>query len=188
MKNSNQFLAALPLLAAATLLTCGVTSSVAGDPDTATRRSPNVNMPTNAQVDVTDIKFSEFFKLPIGPRGLEPTEKLISLSGKKVRLLGFMAREEEPAPGVFIFAPLPVKIADRADGAADDLPPTATFVHVEKDADKVVPYTPGLLLLTGRLEVGAKNEPLDRVSTVRLYLDPPAVVSQAPREKSARDR
>ena len=80
--------------------------------------------------DVIDLRFNEFFKMPVGSFGLEPTKKLISLQGKKVRLLGYMTREEQPAPGVFILASLPVQGAEVADGPADDLPPTATFVHV----------------------------------------------------------
>ena len=134
--------------------------------------------------DVTELRFNEFFKLPVGSFGLEATEKLLSLRGKRVRLLVYMVREEAPAPGVFILASLPVNAAEVADGPADDLPPTATFVHVAVNADQAVPYTPGLLLLTGVLEVGAKDESLDRVSTVRLYLDPPSVASQALRVDS----
>jgi hypothetical protein len=134
--------------------------------------------------DVTELRFIEFFKLPIGSLGLEATEKLLSLHEKRVRLLGYMVREEAPAPGVFILASLPVNAAEVADGPADDLPPTATFVHVTVNADQAVPYTPGLLLLTGVLEVGAKDESLDRVSTVRLYLDPPPAASQAPQVES----
>jgi hypothetical protein len=34
-----------------------------------------------------------------------------------------------------------------------------------------LPHTPGLLLLTGRLELGSREEPDGRVSTVRLVLD-----------------
>jgi hypothetical protein len=56
---------------------------------------------------VAELKFREFFRLPIGPRGLEPSAKLQSLDGKRVRLIGYMADREEPASGFFTFAPLP---------------------------------------------------------------------------------
>lgn len=179
MKNSMVSTATLTSIIGITLLACSLTS-IAGNDD-ATR----AEVPARDQAlpplppGVTDFRFNEFFKFPIGSFGLEPTEKLLSLHGKKVRLLGYMTREEQPAPGVFILASLPVQGAEVADGPADDLPPTATFVHIAVNADRAVPYTPGLLLLTGRLEIGAKEESFDRVSTVRLYLDPPPVTSHA---------
>jgi hypothetical protein len=40
--------------------------------------------------------------------------------------------------------------------------------------DQPVPYTPGLMLLTGTLSVGNRPEPDGRISLVRLELDPPS--------------
>ncbi|MDD5033871.1 MAG: hypothetical protein PHE55_03865 [Methylococcaceae bacterium] len=120
---------------------------------------------------VTDIKFKEFFKMPIGPRGLEPTEKLLSLNGKRVRIFGYMVNAEEPSPGPFILAPLAVSMAEKEDGPADDMPASTVFVHLQKGEDWVVPHVSGLLKLIGILQVGSQEEADGRVSAVRLMLE-----------------
>lgn len=134
--------------------------------------SPGVLPPLPA--GVTEIRFRDFYELPIGPRGLKPTEKLLALNGKRVRMLGFMAKQEEPSAGMFILTPVPVAMAEAADGPADDLPATAVFVHWQTDHAEPVPYTPSPLLLTGTLAVGSEDETDGRVSAVRLLLDVPA--------------
>jgi hypothetical protein len=120
----------------------------------------------------TDLKFHELFKLPVGPRGLEPSKKLVGLNGKQVRMVGYMAKEENPTPGMFILSPLPVNMGDEDESFADDLPASAVFVHMPISANDVVPYLPGLIKLTGVLQFGAQQEPDGRVSTVRIVLDP----------------
>jgi hypothetical protein len=120
---------------------------------------------------VTDLKFREFFRLPIGPRGLEPSQKLLALDGKRVRLIGYMTDREEPAAGFLILAPLPVSIAEAEDGPADDMPASVAYVHLDSYSEQVLPYVPGLLAFTGTLSVGAREEADGRVSTVRLLLD-----------------
>jgi hypothetical protein len=122
-------------------------------------------------VGVTNIKFGEFFRMPVGPLGLEPTEKLLSLNGQKIRLIGYVVREEEPIPGRFLFSPLPVSLGDEDESLADDLPPTTVFVHLQGVKEHRVPYLNGLIQLTGKLEIGAKEEGGGRVSTLRLILD-----------------
>lgn len=128
---------------------------------------------------VTDLRFEEFFRLPVGRTGLEPTERLLTLSGKRVRVLGYVASEEEPTPGLFMLAALPVTLAEVADGPADDLPPATLYVHMAPaDADKLVSHRPGLLVVSGTLEVGNQEEANGRVSFVRLRLDQPLAGAQ----------
>jgi hypothetical protein len=43
---------------------------------------------------VEELKFADFYKLPVGPCGLEPSAKLLALDGKKVRLSGFFVFED----------------------------------------------------------------------------------------------
>jgi hypothetical protein len=43
----------------------------------------------------TELNFSEFFVSPVGDRGLMLTEKLRGLDGKRVRILGYIVRQEE---------------------------------------------------------------------------------------------
>lgn len=142
------------------------------EPPQTAANQPNAVLPP-LPPGVEELKFSEFFKMPVGRFGLEPTEKLLRLDGQKVRILGYMARQEQPFGGVFIVAALPVATAEAADGPADDLPPSVVFVHMPPEDAGPVPYTPGPLLLTGTLRVGHQDEESGRVSLVRLQLDPP---------------
>jgi hypothetical protein len=121
---------------------------------------------------VTELSFHDFFKLPAGPKGLEPTEKLLQLNGKKVRIIGYMAKDEEPTPGLFILSSLSVNVAEASDGPADDLPPARLFVHMPKeDADKTLAFRPGPWVLTGTLQLGNQEENNGRTSYARLLLD-----------------
>jgi len=43
---------------------------------------------------VEELKFADFYKMPVGPKGLEPSEKLLGLNGRKVRLSGFFVFED----------------------------------------------------------------------------------------------
>jgi hypothetical protein len=119
--------------------------------------------------DVTDLKFREFYKLPVGPKGLDPTERLLGLDGKKVRLVGYMVQEEHPQAGAFILSPIPTALGDEDESLADDLPPAVVFVHTGLPAP--VPHRGGLISVSGRLAVGAADEPGGRVSLVRLAPD-----------------
>ena len=119
----------------------------------------------------TDLKFSELFKLPVGPRGMESSAKLLSLDNKPVRIIGYMAKQETPTPGLFIMTPLPVNMGDEDDKFADDMPANSIFVHVD-NSDALVVYTPGLINLTGLLSLGNLQEVDGRISYVRVHLDP----------------
>lgn len=120
---------------------------------------------------VTDLKFRDFFKMPVGPGGLEPSTKLLALNGKRVRIVGYMTQQETPSTGAFILSPIPVTMGDEDESFADDLPSNAIFVHLE-GSNSVVPFIPGLLKLTGVLNVGSQEEADGRVSSVSLLLDP----------------
>ena len=121
-----------------------------------------------------ELGFSDFFVRPVGPRGQEPTEKLLSLNGQRVRVVGWVVAEEEPFPGLFMLAPLRVSIAERADGPADDLPGATLFVHLpdgRRDWSAHAGDRP--VEVTGTLDLGPKEEVSGRISYVRLLLDDP---------------
>jgi hypothetical protein len=121
----------------------------------------------------TELKFREFFKMPVGPRGLDPSEKLAALAGKRVRLVGYMVQQEKPASEFFVLTPLPLSLGDEDESLSDDLPASTVFVHfVNSTSAKAIPYFSGLLQLTGTLELGPHEESDGHVSTVRLQLDP----------------
>lgn len=121
---------------------------------------------------VTELRFSEFFRRPAGPLGLELTDTLRNLAGQRVRLLGFMVRQTKPSPGIAILAPFALSTNEYEYGLADDFPPNVVFVEVPRFTDLAVPHTPGPLVLTGTLELGRREEADGRVSLVRLRLDP----------------
>jgi len=123
---------------------------------------------------VADLKFRDFFKLPIGPRGLAPSERLLSLDGQPVRITGYIAHQDGAfaAPGIALLTPLPVSLGDEDESFADDLPAATLYVHLADPlAARAVPYRPGLVAVSGTLQVGAKPEADGRVSFVRLLLD-----------------
>lgn len=127
---------------------------------------------SSSSAGVEDLAFGDFYVMPIGPLGLEPTSKLRSFGGKRVRVIGYMVHEEEATAGVFMLAPRPVQLAEVADGPADDLPATTVFVHVPaEDRKKIVPFRPGPWTVTGTLELGAQTENDGRMSYTRLKLD-----------------
>lgn len=121
----------------------------------------------------TDLKFREFYTLPIGPKGLTPSARLLGLAGQRVRMVGYMARQDAPSAGMLILAPLPVALGDEDESFSDDLPATALYVHLAAaDREQPVPWMPGPLAVTGVLELGAAREADGRLSFVRLQLDP----------------
>jgi hypothetical protein len=122
---------------------------------------------------VTELKFGEFFVTPVGPRGLVYTDKLLSLDGRRVRMAGYMVEHDKGAPGIFLFSALPIHLHDHDSALADDLPAALVHVEVPTCRNDQVPHTRGLMLLTGTLNIGSRNEPDGRISIARLALDPP---------------
>ncbi|MBK9991918.1 MAG: hypothetical protein IPP19_14640 [Verrucomicrobia bacterium] len=125
--------------------------------------------------DIAELKFSDFFVSPVGPRGLTYTDTIKRLDGQRVRILGFMVRQTRPSPGVAMVAAYSFATHEGEYGLCDDLPPATLFIQVPKYSDLAVPFTPGPLLLTGRLEIGPRQETDGRISHVRLLLDPEIV-------------
>ncbi|MBI4626780.1 MAG: hypothetical protein HY736_26615 [Verrucomicrobia bacterium] len=128
---------------------------------------------------VEELTFSEFFG-PIGDRGLEYSAKLRALDGRLVRLTGYMVREQEHSPGLFLFAGRPATVETKGLCAVDTAPPTAVHVLLPSDADRRVPYRPGRIVLLGRIELGPRLEVDGRNSTVRLVLDATSAAQFAP--------
>jgi hypothetical protein len=131
------------------------------------------SVPTNEGTTPVDLPFRDFYRMPVGPRGLEPTEKLLSLEGRRVRIEGYVVQEEDSLPGLFLMTPTPVALAERADGPADYLPGATVFVHLraEDARQKYFAYRPGLWTAVGTLELGGREEPDGRFSYVRLVVD-----------------
>lgn len=128
---------------------------------------------------VIDLKFSEFFRQPIGPRGLEYTDRLRSLEGRRIRILGYMVRQDQPVARRFLLSPVSQTLHQEEYGPCDDLPATTVHVCTSAESPTNTPFTPGLLLLTGKLSLGNRTEADGRISTVRLELDAPTPEQQS---------
>jgi hypothetical protein len=165
--------------ASATDATSATTSSIPHDSLAATNALPPL------PPGVTELKFSECFRQPIGPRGLELSEKLRSLDGGRIRILGYMVRQDQPVAHCFLLSPLPLTLHEEEYGLCDDLPATALHVFTTPGAPAQTPFTPGLLLLTGRLTLGNRVEADGRTSSVRLQLDPPTPEQQKAAQAAA---
>ena len=127
---------------------------------------------------VTELKFGEFFRQPTGPRGLELTETLRALDGRRVRLVGFMVREHEPRrTGSFLLAPYPSTLDEEEFGLCDDLPASVTLVRVPHCGTEIIPHQTGRIIVTGTLSVAAHADASGRVFLVRLTLDAAATAN-----------
>ena len=151
------------------------TASAAGAPSRpGTVRVPRVLAVTHRlpvpPAGVTELKFAEMFRTPVGPKGLEPTERLRALDGKRVRMDGYVVHLEPPLAGAFMLSPLPVVAGDEDESLADDIPPSALLVRLPHAKDVHVAPLPGLIQVTGVLHVGG-SEAGDRVAAAHLDLD-----------------
>ena len=121
---------------------------------------------------VTELKFRDVFKMPVGPKGLEPTQKLLALDGKRVRIIGYMVQQESVPKGTFLLSPLPALISDEDESLADDLPATAIQIELPQAPALAVPQLTGLLQLTGTLRVGMRvYAATGRATPAQLVLD-----------------
>jgi len=126
-----------------------------------------------APAGVADLKFRDLFKLPVGPKGLEPTAKVRRLDGKRVRIVGYMVHQQPPLAGGFLLSPLPVEAGDEDESLADDIPASAIFVSLPAHAGVTAPMLPGLIKVTGCLKLGTREiRGSDRVAAARIELDP----------------
>ena len=134
--------------------------------------------PVPVRQDATELRFRDFYQMPVGPAGLEISKSLRESDGKVVRLVGFMVQQDKTMPGRFMLAPRPIQMSEHADGEADDLPPATVVVSLAPEQqDWLVPHVRGLLAVSGQLSVGRVEQPDGRVSWVRLQLAPWAVRS-----------
>ena len=157
------------ILAWATLATLATLAALACT--AALAQSPTGQTPT----PVTDLRFQDFFKLPVGAKGLEISSALRQADGKTVALTGYMVQQEVPSHGVFLLTPRPVQMSEHADGDADDLPPATVLVKLSPEQnDWAVPHVRGLIRITGVLSVGREEGRNGRVSWVQLQLAPEA--------------
>ena len=117
---------------------------------------------------VTALTFQEFFAPTANE--LRPSEKLLSLNGQRVSLVGFMAKMEAPPAGAFYLCPRPV-FADESGGGNGDLPVNAVRVEAPALQGQSVAFVPQAFAVVGVLQVGPRVESDGTVSAIRLILD-----------------
>lgn len=121
-----------------------------------------------------ELKFSDFFKMPVGATGLEATEQLNLANGTRVCIAGYMVKMESPSPGQILLTPVPVVMSEHADGEADDLPVTTVSVLLTSDQQTwVVPHVTRQVAVTGTLRVGRREVGEGRISWIQLELTDP---------------
>ena len=116
---------------------------------------------------VTPLSFSALFA-PGAP--LRPSPRVEELSGKRVRIEGFMARMEVPPRGAFWLCKAPLEL-DEAGGGTADLPVESILVVLTPRRDEPVPALRGRLRVLGRLETGRAVAADGTVSFFRIVLD-----------------
>ena len=121
---------------------------------------------------VTDLPFDHVLVSPIGPKGLELSPEARQLVGKRVRLVGHMVRQMQPIPWTFLLSPVAQSLHEREYFLCDDLPANTVRVHVPKGPQPIVPYRPGLVVVTGTLTTEGPEESDGRSSVARLVLQP----------------
>lgn len=118
------------------------------------------------------LAFADFYKRPIGPRGLEPGPRLLALEGSRVELVGYIAQAHDSAAQPSILAPVPVSLDDEDESLADDLPAALAYL---RPADSAVAAAllacHGPVRVAGRLALGRQAEADGRASFVRLLAD-----------------
>jgi hypothetical protein len=132
-------------------------------------------LPTSAPVAAKEIRFRDFFRSPMGPRGPELSDALRAADQKEVRLVGYMVQQEVPTPGRFMLTPRPVQMSEHADGDANDLPANTVTVYLDASQKSWnVPHVRGLIAVDGVLSLHTAGATNDSMSWVRLQLKPEA--------------
>jgi len=121
--------------------------------------------------EATPLTFNDFYKHPVGPRGLEPGARLLMLAGTRVELAGYLVLRSDPY-GPLIVAPVPVVLGDEDESFADDLPAGVAYLHpLDTRTAEMLKACRGVVRVRGRLDIGRATEDDGRQSFVRLLAD-----------------
>lgn len=127
---------------------------------------PLCNQTALAQVE--SLRLSEMYD-GITVRGIILSDKLKSLEGKKVRMMGFMAPPLTPTINFFVMSQIPRAICPFCSSDAD-WPDNIVVVKVKKSL-VALPFD-RMIAVSGTLEVGsAVDEETGFVSLVRIVAD-----------------
>lgn len=140
---------------------------------------PQVATPV-ASRQVTELRFRDFFRTPLGPTGLDMSDALRQSDGQSVRLIGYMVQQESATPGRFLLTPRPLQIDAHVPQIAALLPPATVLVYLDPaQQDWAIPHVSGLVTVNGKLSVSADEPDTDPASWVRLQLGTEAARSMS---------
>lgn len=129
---------------------------------------------------VTELRFRDFFRTPVGPTGLDMSDTLRQSDGQSVRLIGYMVQQESATPGRFLLTPRPLQINAHAPQVAALLPPATVLVYLDPaQQDWAIPHVSGLVTVNGKLSISADEPHADQASWVRLQLGTEAAHSMS---------
>ncbi|MEY4447000.1 MAG: hypothetical protein RLZZ433_15 [Pseudomonadota bacterium] len=126
--------------------------------------------------DVMPLELRSFFKIPMGPRGMEVTQDVQKASGQRVRITGYMVKYENPLPGSFLLSPRPVQMSEHADGDANDLPAAVCWVYLDPSQSNLsIPHLPGPITVEGQFKFKREEAADGSVAWFHLQLSKDAV-------------
>lgn len=141
---------------------------LAAGPSISEAKTVRLNSQAKADAVTERLSFKEIFEA--SPRELKPSQKLLSLNGKRVTMVGYMAQMEMPPEGAFYLASQPVACGEGGGGTAD-LPPDAVLVIVRSAKGRKLEHIARRIEVTGILEVGNRASEDGQVSAIRMILD-----------------
>ncbi len=142
----------------------GDAAAVAAATDAALQPTPRT--PLTFDQNPVPITFDEFYDGFDLRKGLQLSDKLVSLDGKDVRIEGYMAPPLKPELDYFVLTRIRLQVCPFCSTAAE-WPDDIALVYVQ---DGPVTTTERPLRLTGRMEVGASvDQETGMVSLVRVY-------------------
>ncbi len=117
---------------------------------------------------VSSLKFNELYG-KVTVRGVQYSDKIKSLSGKRVVMTGYMAPPLKPKLDFFVLTREPMSTCPFCTTAADW--PADIVLVIMPSGKELEPTTTGLTI-KGRLDIGIKkDDETGFVSLVRLYAD-----------------
>jgi hypothetical protein len=159
------------------------TATDAAPPDVSTDPTRAVTT-TAPDDDAVLLALGDVFVQPVGPRGLEFTARVRALAGRRVRVRGFVVRQDRATPGRLLIAPRPILLHEEEYGLADDLPAATVLVLDPSMATASAPDAAAQrpVEVVGTLAIGSREEPDGRVSLLRLTVDDGAPPARAARQ------
>lgn len=111
-------------------------------------------LPGQAMAADEKLKFEEMYKT-IGPLGMEYSQKLQSLNGKKIQILGYMAPPLKPDANFFVLTRVPVALCPFCD-TDDNWPSDIVVIYLKEPIAAFADGSP--MAIAGTLELGSKTD------------------------------